>query len=165
MTVFFGVWMLLVGCGGEAPPEVPEDPPEAPPPPPPEPEVKLPSPDKLYAMCQDRVEKPQADGECTTDEDCVRAGCSSEVCTTAASAAELTTTCEDKLCFKALDTCGCVEGVCSWSLVDELPDNAIPATDPEGNKPQGSLPTQEEAEEDDGDDKKKRRKKSPRDGG
>jgi len=140
-------WVLAVGlvaCGGADTPEPETDGPpvEEPPPPPPEPEpeVKLPSPDELYAMCVDRVEKPQADAECTSDADCAKGGCGGEVCTTKEAVDGLTTTCEDKLCFKVLDTCGCVEGVCSWSLLDELPENALPVERPDGTKPKGSLP-------------------------
>lgn len=81
-----------------------------------------PTPASLYEECKDRVEQPQADGECTTDADCVRAGCGSEVCTTTAAAGDIMTTCEDRLCFHVLDTCGCHDGVCSWTLKDEVPE-------------------------------------------
>jgi eight-cysteine-cluster-containing protein len=98
-----------------APDPVPEVEPEA------EPEAEAPTPASLYAECQQRVEGKQVEGECEKDEDCKTAGCGTEVCVTVANAADVMTTCEDKLCFKVLDTCGCNEGQCTWSLKDEIP--------------------------------------------
>jgi len=69
-----------------------------------------------YAACRARVEEPEADGECTTDADCAVAGCSGEICTTAAAVGELMSTCEVDPCFAVLDHCGCQAGRCSWSL-------------------------------------------------
>lgn len=132
---------LLVGCADDAPPPVPPPEPPAEKAPPPAPALDLPSPEKLYAMCEERVEQPQADGECTSDDDCTRSGCSGEVCTTVAGAEGMNTTCEGKLCFQVLDTCGCVEGQCRWSLLDALPPNAIPAPTDDGDAPQGKLPS------------------------
>lgn len=74
------------------------------------------TPRTIYRACRDRVELPEAAAECTSDADCVSAGCSKEVCTTKSAAASLTTTCEVQDCFAVLDTCGCTEGVCAWSL-------------------------------------------------
>lgn len=74
------------------------------------------TPRTIYEACRERVEGPEAAGECATDADCAKAGCSGEVCVTAATAADLTTTCDVLDCFRVLDTCGCVEGVCSWSV-------------------------------------------------
>ena len=92
-------------------------------------------PADLYATCKDRVEGPSAAGECTTDADCVTAGCSGEVCAAKASAEGLMTTCEIRPCFAALDTCGCVEGVCSWALkegpVSPLPGGGQPVQLPQ----------------------------------
>ncbi len=82
------------------------------------------TPEALYAACRDRVEQPEADGECTTDQDCAPAGCSGEICTTKAAGAEVMSTCEIRACYAVLDTCGCVEGRCAWSLVASLPDAA-----------------------------------------
>lgn len=96
----------------------PEGPPAAAPPEAPEDAL---SPASLYAECRDRVEGREKDGECATDADCAKAGCSSEVCVTATLAPEVMTTCEARPCFAVLDTCGCVEGRCSWSLAQELP--------------------------------------------
>jgi len=143
-TMTVALAWTLGACGGADAPAT--DAPTDAPPPPEEPEPKpppaegLPTPEALYAECQTRVENPQQDAECTTDADCAKGGCSGEVCTTKEAVAGLTTTCEDKLCFKVLDTCGCVEGVCSWALLDALPDNAVPVERPEGGKPKGSLP-------------------------
>ncbi len=70
----------------------------------------------LYGSCRARVEGPEAAGECSSDEDCTKTGCSGEVCTTRDKAAGMMTTCEVLPCFQVLDTCGCVEGICSWAL-------------------------------------------------
>lgn len=70
----------------------------------------------LDAMCRQRVEGPEADGECTTDADCATGGCSGEVCAPAAAIGELMTTCEVQPCFELLDRCGCHDGRCTWTL-------------------------------------------------
>jgi eight-cysteine-cluster-containing protein len=75
----------------------------------------------MYQRCYDRVELPQADGECTADADCVRAGCSAELCVTRAAAADRSSTCEVLPCFNVLEACGCVAGRCQWSLRDGAP--------------------------------------------
>lgn len=60
---------------------------------------------------------PPPSTECTADSECFVGGCSGEVCTTAAKAAEgLVTTCEyraEYACYK-LTSCGCVSGKCGW---------------------------------------------------
>ena len=63
-----------------------------------------------------RVEGPEAAGECDADADCGRTGCGSEVCTTTAEAENVMTTCEDRACFAVLDTCGCHDGRCTWTV-------------------------------------------------
>ena len=68
------------------------------------------------AGCEALVEGPQSDGECKTDADCGRGGCGNVVCATVAAAADVMTTCEDRPCFKLLDTCGCHEGRCTWTI-------------------------------------------------
>ncbi len=80
-----------------------------------------PVPAQAYAACRDRLELPEVAGECTTDADCSKAGCSQEVCVAAATAPDVMTTCEILPCFAALDTCGCQEGMCSWTLKSEMP--------------------------------------------
>ena len=80
-----------------------------------------PTPESLYLQCEERVEGAETAGECSVDEDCVTGGCGSEVCTTAEAAKGLMTTCEARPCFQVLEACGCVEGLCKWSLKDELP--------------------------------------------
>ena len=77
-------------------------------------------PAALYAGCRARVEGAEADGECTADADCARAGCSLEVCVPASIAVNVTTMCDVQPCFAVLDTCGCVSGHCSWSLKHAL---------------------------------------------
>lgn len=79
------------------------------------------TPAELYGNCRERVEGPSTDGECTVDADCVRTGCSSEVCVPAAKAGDVMSTCEVLPCFAALDTCGCHEGQCSWTLKASVP--------------------------------------------
>ncbi len=70
----------------------------------------------LYGQCRERVEGASTAGECSTDADCSKAGCSQEVCVAAAAVQAVKTTCERLLCFNALDTCGCHEGTCSWTV-------------------------------------------------
>lgn len=78
------------------------------------------TPAALYESCRSRVEGRESAGECETDADCMATGCSGEVCVTKEMAAGMATTCEILPCFAALDTCGCVQGVCSWALKDQL---------------------------------------------
>ena len=70
----------------------------------------------LYEGCRERVEYIETPGECTTDDDCMRGGCSREVCAPAATITEIMTTCEIRLCYHVLDSCGCNEGLCQWSI-------------------------------------------------
>lgn len=70
----------------------------------------------LYAECEARLEQPEADAECAADSDCAPAGCSSERCITKVAAADLMGTCEVLPCFEVVDTCGCSEGRCRWTL-------------------------------------------------
>lgn len=59
---------------------------------------------------------------CGSDSDCGTGGCSGQVCTTAAEAAGIITTCEYRAeydCLK-LTSCGCVEGKCAWKETPEL---------------------------------------------
>lgn len=74
------------------------------------------TPRALYAACRDRVELPEAAGECSSDADCVRAGCGSELCVSAAAAKDLVGTCELPDCLSVLDSCGCNQGLCTWTL-------------------------------------------------
>jgi eight-cysteine-cluster-containing protein len=140
--------VLLVGCAGKgtadpAKDEVAKDavtdqapePEPAPEPPP----VPTATPAALYAECEQRVEGPQKDAECTTDADCGTAGCGNEVCTSTAEKANVMTTCEDKLCFKILDACGCHEGECTWTLKSEVPASQI---GPAGSLPSSLPPTE-----------------------
>ena len=74
------------------------------------------SPDQLYGACEARVEGTSTPGECHTDSDCSRAGCSQEVCVATREVAEVMSTCERLPCFNTLDACGCHEGLCTWTL-------------------------------------------------
>ena len=80
-------------------------------------------PAALYASCRERVEGPEADGECATDADCAAAGCSREVCVSAATAAQIMTACDVEECFAVLSSCGCQAGRCQW-LVAATPPSA-----------------------------------------
>lgn len=106
--------LLLLACGGTRPGAAP--PPEDAPsvvvtvPPAARGASKTPAGD-----CTQRVEGREQDGECVTDADCARAGCSQEVCVPAKAAGEVVTTCEILPCFATLDSCGCHEGRCSWT--------------------------------------------------
>ena len=75
---------------------------------------------ELYAASRARVEGTEAPGECASDADCARAGCSQEVCVPARSAGEVITTCEILPVFSALDACGCHAGTCGWTLKEPV---------------------------------------------
>jgi len=79
------------------------------------------TPTALYLQCRERVEKPEADGECKTAADCGASGCGGEVCAANVHGA-IMSTCEVRGCFAVLDSCGCVEGKCQWSLKAEVPE-------------------------------------------
>ena len=100
------------------------------------------TPTALYEQCHDRLELPEAAGECTTDADCGSVGCGKEVCTTTKAGAEVMSTCEDRPCFKVLDACGCHEGKCTWTLKAEAPATApLPASlPPTTGTPAGDAP-------------------------
>ncbi len=136
--------LLALGCGGEKKNrpdagDVAEAPAAAPPvdaPAPAPPPVEQATPTALDDQCHDRLELPEAAGECTTDADCGPVGCGKEVCTTAKAGAEVMSTCEDRPCFKVLDACGCHDGKCTWTLKAEAPAAApLPASLPPTGAP------------------------------
>jgi len=54
--------------------------------------------------------------ECKSDADCVKAGCSGQVC--AGRGEEISTTCEWKFCYDSAEfgmKCGCYDGKCQWA--------------------------------------------------
>lgn len=55
--------------------------------------------------------------QCQRDSDCVRAGCSREVCTSRAAAVGLVTSCvyTPVAACRNIDVCGCVAGTCAWA--------------------------------------------------
>lgn len=60
-------------------------------------------------------------GECASDADCVRAGCSSQLCVPASQANDTASTCEylpEYACL-AQTTCGCIDGKCGWRQTPE----------------------------------------------
>jgi len=103
-------FLWLVACSSK--PTAPDVPAPSEPAPAPAP---APDPQALYESCVDRVEPPQQPGECESDADCQKTGCSSEMCV-ATSHGELMTTCEVEPCFAVLQTCGCHDGQCTWSV-------------------------------------------------
>jgi eight-cysteine-cluster-containing protein len=84
------------------------------------PEIAEASPPVEAAACaevvEDRLEGPEAAGECTQDADCQAAGCSGEVCVTVASAADVMTLCEVLPCQAVLEACRCQDTLCRWTL-------------------------------------------------
>lgn len=119
----FSVIFLLWACGSERnpspPPQVGAVPVTAVASPTALPSPAISTPEEVqaaYALCHDRVEGKSTPGECKTDTDCATAGCSSEMCVTAVAAKDIITTCEMQACFAVLSQCGCVEGLCQWSV-------------------------------------------------
>lgn len=88
--------------------------------------VVLADPVSAYAACEERVEGPEEAGECGAESDCVQAGCSGELCVAVTSATEAFSSCEQRLCFNALDSCSCQQGRCRWTLKDPAP--ALPGS-------------------------------------
>ena len=112
------IWLLLA-CGTNA--SEPVTGPAAQPvpvsqPTPPALRAAILTPASIYGACRERVEGEESPGECTADADCAKAGCSSEVCVPKAKAGEVMTACDVQDCFSVLDTCGCREGLCTWTL-------------------------------------------------
>ena len=73
-----------------------------------------PDPQSLYDGCRDRVEGTETDHECAQDADCVKTGCSSELCIAKSAAEGVMSTCEVRTCFQVLESCTCQEGHCRW---------------------------------------------------
>ena len=97
--------------------------------------------DELYGACRARVEGASTPGECNADSGCARAGCSQEVCVPVSAVAEIQTTCERLPCFQTLDTCGCHQGTCTWTLKDPaIPLKPLPVLDPAGTAPATAPP-------------------------
>lgn len=76
-------------------------------------------------------------GVCTTDADCVRAGCNDELCVT--EDAQFVSTCDAtpaKSCRRQ-DQCGCVNGLCAWADSDAYRQCVSDATNPDSTTPTG----------------------------
>jgi eight-cysteine-cluster-containing protein len=71
-------------------------------------------PHSLYESCRERVEGTEIDRECVADADCVRTGCSSELCIAKSAAEGVMSTCEVRTCFQVLESCTCQGGYCRW---------------------------------------------------
>ncbi len=112
-----------------------------------------PNPQRMYADCRERVEGPSTSGECTADAGCATAGCGGELCVSASAAASgISTTCEQRPCFQALDRCTCQSGQCTWTVkssLPALPSNArpiqLPPKDAEGRVIRPAAPPAAEA--------------------
>jgi eight-cysteine-cluster-containing protein len=113
------LWMVL-GCGSPAlsTPDVAPDlaHERAPHVAPAVPEPSLITGEQAYSRWHDRLELPEADGECTTNADCAVAGCGGEVCVSGARVAEVVTTCEVLPVFQVLDHCACQRARCAWQI-------------------------------------------------
>ena len=67
------------------------------------------------------IDKKNINIECTEDTDCVKGGCSGQLCLPESEAMDILTTCEFKPeyeCLK-LTSCSCIEGSCGWTQSDE----------------------------------------------
>ena len=71
-------------------------------------------PQSLYEGCRERVEGTETDGECVADADCVKTGCSGELCIAKSAAEGVKSTCEVRTCFQVLESCTCQGGHCRW---------------------------------------------------
>jgi eight-cysteine-cluster-containing protein len=60
--------------------------------------------------------------ECNEDSDCVRTGCSSEICIQAEKAGDVITDCSVRPHYECLqvDRCGCIGGRCGWEKNTEF---------------------------------------------
>ncbi|MDD5098750.1 MAG: eight-cysteine-cluster domain-containing protein [Candidatus Colwellbacteria bacterium] len=66
-------------------------------------------------------------GSCVTESDCVKGGCSGQICGSR-NDEPLMTTCEYKECYDAVKyekNCGCVSGKCQWSPAAKIIENDI----------------------------------------
>jgi eight-cysteine-cluster-containing protein len=61
------------------------------------------------------------DNDCSVDADCVRAGCSSQLCLPKEKSKGIMTTCEFKPEYECLSltVCGCNKGACEWEQTQE----------------------------------------------
>ncbi|MDO8642967.1 MAG: eight-cysteine-cluster domain-containing protein [Candidatus Woesearchaeota archaeon] len=91
IIIAFWVMLLVVGCS-KAPPASPQ--------------LTTPTPS----------DSPPAQNTCTTNNDCVRTGCSGTICQSQKQE-PVFSTCEYKAGYECYNDvpCGCVEGSCQWS--------------------------------------------------
>ncbi len=79
----------------------------------------------LIAGCEDVSDtKEPAVRECASDSDCMRGGCSGQICGSRERVENLITTCEWMEvygCYRMTD-CGCVDGKCDWQENKEFND-------------------------------------------
>ncbi len=76
-------------------------------------------------------------GACTTDADCVRAGCNDELCVMPD--AQIVSICDatpSKSCRRQ-DQCGCVNSLCAWADSDAYRQCVSDATNPDSTPPTG----------------------------
>lgn len=61
---------------------------------------------------------PSGEIECSSDAECMPAGCSGQICVPRNKAAEIITTCEyrpEYMCLRTSASCGCVNNKCQWN--------------------------------------------------
>ncbi len=78
----------------------------------------------LISACTTNQEQPPMEnksGECSSDADCAKAGCSGQLCVPEGSASGTITTCEYKEEYdcRKLTSCGCAQGRCAWAATSE----------------------------------------------
>jgi len=67
-------------------------------------------------------------GECVSDDDCIKGGCSGTICQSK-NEEPIRTTCEYSLeydCYKEIN-CGCSDGKCEWDKTEEFDDCVLKA--------------------------------------
>ena len=99
--------LVVLSCGGRSAPPGGGEPPDGPPRTP-----LVPEGHPLYG----RLEAPDAKNACAVDADCVKGGCSAEVC----AAENVVTTCEMPADGWPIQgsSCGCIQGLCKWYAPD-----------------------------------------------
>ncbi len=78
----------------------------------------------ILAGCTKETQEKSAaeNSECTSDDDCVLAGCSGQVCAPKEKASDIITDCEwkEEYSCHVKTSCGCVEGSCAWRQTPEF---------------------------------------------
>lgn len=76
----------------------------------------------LLIACEEVPTEPEIiGGECVSDDDCIKGGCSGTICQSK-DAEPIFTTCEylpEYACYKQIN-CGCIDGRCQWDKAEEF---------------------------------------------